>query len=564
MDPPSLPSSGPSSSGPPSSGSAGPGRPESASPPAFRELSRTFWRGVSTTQGLGVAIADVLRVFNADLGARRSSVWLHDRRARELLLLASSDHAYAAAGPAGHRVAVGDAEQAAARGLRLDRPQLLGGPPEPSIPAEPSIRAEPSVPAEPLIIVPLRGWRRALGTLVIEGVGSTGPSDEQRLDLAGDLGRQLSAGIENVQLLEDMLRQRRLLEDTFNSLIDLVVVTDGRQRVVQMNDAFARRLGRSRAELFERPLVELVGADLSDWAAASEADLTSARVRTLEHPDLGGQFVVTMTPLINEDGESVGTVLVARDVTRQTRLEAEREALRAKLAQSEKLASLGQFVAGIAHEINNPLQGVLGHLELLLVGDAGPGTSPVLRRELRRVYREADRAAKIVQNLLTFSGAQRKVRRRLRIERVVSRAVASRRRSLARARIDLVCDHQEETGPVFVLGDPFLLQQAFLNVLINAEHAIAATGDAGSIVISTKSRDGRVITTIRDSGGGIAEEVLPRLFDPFFTTKSVGQGTGLGLAITYGIVQEHGGTIHAASDGRGAVFTIELPGAETG
>jgi PAS domain S-box-containing protein len=531
MAPPSLPSSGP----------AGPGRPESAYQPAFRELSRTFWRGLSSTHGLGAAIDDVLRAFNTDVGARRSSVWLHDRRARELLLLASSDNAYTAAG---HRVAVGDADQPAARGLRLDRPQVLPG------------------PAEPSIIAPLRGWRRALGTLVIEGVGSTGLSDQQRVDFAGDLGRQLSAGIENVQLLEDMLRQRRLLEDTFNSLIDLVVVTDGAQRVVQMNDAFARRLGRSRSELLERPLVELVGADLADWAAASEADLSSERVRTLEHPALGGHFVVTMTPLINEDGEPVGTVLVARDVTRQTRLEAEREALRAKLAQSEKLASLGQFVAGIAHEINNPLQGVLGHLELLLVGDAGPGTSPVLRRELRRIYREADRAAKIVQNLLTFSGAQRKVRRRLRIERVLSRVVASRRRSLARARIDLVRDQQEETGAVFVLGDPLLLQQAFLNVLINAEHAIAARGDAGSIVISTKTRDGGVITTIRDSGGGIAEHVLPRLFDPFFTTKPVGQGTGLGLAITYGIIQEHGGTIHAANDGRGAVFTIELPAAE--
>ncbi len=99
----------------------------------------------------------------------------------------------------------------------------------------------------------------------------------------------------------------------------------------------------------------------------------------------------------------------------------------------------------------------------------------MLRRELRRIYREADRAAKIVQNLLTFSGSQRKIRRRLRIERVLSRVVASRRRSLARARIDLVRDQQEEAASSLVLGDPLLLQQAFLNVLINAEHAIAAT-----------------------------------------------------------------------------------------
>jgi PAS domain S-box-containing protein len=360
-----------------------------------------------------------------------------------------------------------------------------------------------------------------------------------------------------------MLRQRRLLEDTFNSLLDLVVVTDNSHRVVQMNDAFAMRLGRPRSELLERPLIELVGSDLADWTAAADFDHGSERVRTLEHSGLGGSFIVTMTPLINEDGEPVGNVLVARDVTRQNRLEAEKEALRAKLVQSEKLASLGQFVAGIAHEINNPLQGVLGHLELLMVAPApsgAPQNTRALRRELRRIYREADRAAKIVQNLLTFSGSQRMIRRRLRIERVLQRAIASRRRALARERIDLVWDQKDDDGTI--VGDPLLLQQAFLNVLINAEHAIAATGQPGTIEISTSCRDRRVITSIRDTGQGLAEEVLPRVFDPFYTTKAVGKGTGLGLAITYGIVQEHGGTVLAANNPkRGAVFTIELPAA---
>jgi len=533
MTTPSLPPSGPRSR-PPSDA----GLPEPPPQPAFRELSRTFWRDVSSTHGLGAAIEGVLNEFNTHVGTRRASVWLHDRRERELRLVASSDAAYSAAA---HRVPVGDLEQAAARGLRLDHPQMLHESPE------------------PVLIAPLRGWRRALGTLVVEGAVSDELNDRQRLDLAGDLGRQLSAGIENVQLLEDMLRQRRLLEDTFNSLLDLVVVTDGAHRVVQMNDAFAMRLGRPRTELLERQLADLVGSDLAEWAAASDVERSTEGVRILEHPGLGGTFVVTMTPLIDEDGESVGTVLVARDVTRQTRLEAEQEALRAKLAQSEKLASLGQFVAGIAHEINNPLQGVLGHLELLMVAPGAPGTSPALRRDLRRIYREADRAAKIVQNLLTFSGSQRKIRRRVRIERVLSRVVASRQRALARARIDLVRDQKDDIAAV--VGDPLLLQQAFLNVLINAEHAISGTGLPGSIVVSTTCRDHRVITTICDTGPGIAEHVLPRVFDPFFTTKAVGQGTGLGLAITYGIVQEHGGTIHAAN-GRecGAVFTIELPG----
>jgi PAS domain S-box-containing protein len=528
---------------------SGAGRPGPAPQPAFQELARTFWRGVTSTQGLGAAIEEVLRGFNRHIGARRVSVWLHDRRDRSLQIVASSDLAY---GGSGQRVAADDPDAPAARGLRLDRPQIL---------RVTSDQGEDQAD-EPVLITPLRGWRRALGTLVIEGTRADEPNAFQRLELAGDLGRQLSDGIENVQLLEEMRRQRRLLEDTFNSLLDLVVVTDREHRVVQMNEAFAMRLGRPRTEILERPLAEFVGADVAEWAAASDADLAAERVRALDHPGLGGSFVVTMTPLINEDGEPVGTVLVARDVTRQTRLEAEREALRVRLAQSEKLAALGQFVAGIAHEINNPLQGVLGHLELLVVAPPAPGMSPAsvreLRRNLRRIYREADRAAKIVQNLLTFSGSHRKIRRRVYVERVLTRALASRRRALTRAHIDIIRDQKDDSATV--VGDPLLLQQTFLNVIINAEHAIAATGRPGTITISTQSSDGRVITAVRDSGTGIADDVAPRIFDPFFTTKAVGEGTGLGLAITYGIVQEPGGTIHAANhrDG-GAVFTIELP-----
>jgi signal transduction histidine kinase len=511
-------------------------------PPHY--LSRTFWRGISSTTGLGASLAGLLAEFNSHLGSRRACVWLHDRRARELWLVASSE---GATGLATARVPVGDPDHAAARGLRLELASVL-----------------PS-PSGPILVVPLRGWRRALGTLVVEGPGMGAPETRTRLDIAADLGRQLSTGIENVQLLEEILLQRRLLEDTFNSLTDLVVVTDGANRVVQMNDAVARRLGRPRRSLHERPLAEVVGADIADWATAPDGEPAAERTRTIDHPALGGRFAVTVTPLVTEHGESVGRVVVARDVTRQTRLEAEREALRAKLAQSEKLAALGQFVAGIAHEINNPLQGVLGHLELLLVArtpaDSRSAAARALRRELRLIYREADRAAKIVQNLLTFSGSQRIDRRRLRIERVLQRVVTSQRAAMARAHIELVRGERDDRATV--TGDALLLQQAFLNVLINAEHAIAGTGRAGSIVISTASSNHRVVTTFRDSGPGIPADVLPRIFDPFFTTKSVGQGTGLGLAITYGIVHEHGGHIHVENDpAGGTIVTIDLPAAE--
>src|SRR6185436_16769418 len=175
---------------------------------------------------------------------------------------------------------------------------------------------------------------------------------------------ELSVGIENFQLLEDILRQRRLLEDTFNSLVDLVVVTDDALRVVQMNEAFVARAGAPREDLLERTLDDLLGAELTAWLRESRA-ATGARSTQVTDARLGGTFLVTVTPLISQDADPVGHVLVARDITTQVRLESEREGLRERLAQSERLASLGQFVAGIAHEMNNPLQGVLGHLELL-------------------------------------------------------------------------------------------------------------------------------------------------------------------------------------------------------
>ena len=187
-----------------------------------------------------------------------------------------------------------------------------------------------------------------------------------------------------------------------------------------------------------------------------------------------------------------------------------------------------------------------------------PAARP-LRRDLRRVFREAERASRIVHNLLVFTGSRQMKRRRLRVERVVARALASRRAALETAGIAVV--RRFAVGMPPVTGDPLLLQQAVLNIIINAEHAIEATrAPGGRIQITGDAEDGHVILTLQDTGAGLPEEVLPRVFEPFFTTKEVGKGTGLGLAITYGIVQEHGGTIQAANGpGGGACFRITLP-----
>jgi PAS domain S-box-containing protein len=514
----------------------------------LRDLTVAFSRDVSSTLTHGTALEAFALDANALLEARRTSIWIHQRRERELALAASSD----VVGPqAAARVPADDPATAPARGLRLDRPVLV------------------AIGGKDLLLAPLRGWRRALGTLVLEAPFGPGLSPGQRLSLVRELSRQLSAAIENIQLLEEVLQQRRLLEDTFNSLIDPIVVIDSARRVVQMNDALVSRTGLSRAELLERPLDRLVGPDLAAWIVSLESPAPDAPdaglTRRFEDPRLGGTFWVTVTPLVSAAGAPAGRVLVARDVTEQTRLEEEREALRERLAQSHRLASLGQFVAGVAHEMNNPLQGVLGHLELMIETsvDARP-----LRRDLKMIYQEADRAAKIVRNLLVFTGSRRMERRRLRLTRVLSRVLASRAAVLERQGITVVRDDAEELP--WVTGDPALLHQAFLNILINAEHAInaepAAGGPAGGgrIAIRTEADRGRgmVVATIHDSGPGIPPAVLPRIFDPFFTTKEVGQGTGLGLAITYGIVQDHDGSIYATNPaGGGAAFTVELPAA---
>jgi PAS domain S-box-containing protein len=500
-----------------------------------REVLLGFSRGISGTLSIGPALDALAVDTNGLFGGRRTTVWLHQRRSRAITLAASS-------GTGGDAPVPTDGASPAARGMRLERPR---------------IEADAD---GPILLAPLRGWRRSLGTIVIEGVGLD-LDDRELTDAANELARQLSIAIENVLLLEDVLQQRRLLEDTFNALVDLVVVTDKALRIVQTNEAFAARTGIARPDLLQRPLLETIGPAMAAWMQEAGTPAHATRSRQFADERLGGLFTATITPLINQEGEPAGKVLVISDITERTRLEGEQAALRERLAQSEKLAALGQFVAGIAHEMNNPLQGVLGHLELLMTTseEAKP-----LRPTLRRIYQEGDRAAKIVRDLLIFAGSRRRGYEAMKLPNVVARVVSSRTAALRRAGI-AVEQHVADNVPA-IDGDAQLLQQAFLNIVINAEHAAASTSGPRQIQIGISPAGPDIVrTTIHDSGPGIADDVLPRIFDPFFTTKEVGKGTGLGLAITYGIIQEHGGTIHAGNaPGGGAIFTIDLPASQAG
>jgi PAS domain S-box-containing protein len=506
----------------------------------FDDFSGSLAATLNISAGLDLFCHSANRLFGAD----RTSVWIHDRRARDLVLQASSDPEHLLRGV---HVSADDPLAPAAGAMRRTRAEILPVP-----------DGAPTC----TLTVPLRGTRRALGTIVFDGVRIEPGGELDLLDRADELGGQLSSAIENIQLLDDVIRSRRELENTFDSIAHLVVVSDSHGRIVHANEAFAGRAGVGREDLVDKPLADYIGPELGSWLDELERSASGdvgqpAAVREIADPVLKGPFMVTVTDLRNRDQQRVGRVIVARDLTPQTRLEAEREELRKRLTQSEKLAALGQFVAGIAHELNNPLQGVLGHLELLRVTGAFPKQ---LRREVQTIYREADRAAKIVRNLLVFAGSRRLARRSVSVNAVLQKVVALRQTACRAQGIELV-RHYDDKLPR-VKSDPLMLHQVFLNMVMNAEQAIAATGKPGRIEIATrvsKSRD-RILTTIRDTGNGIPEDTLPRIFEPFYTTKEVGKGTGLGLAIAYGIVQEHGGHIAAANhpDG-GAIFTVELP-----
>jgi signal transduction histidine kinase len=508
----------------------------------LRELLDEFSASLSATLNLSAGLDIFCHGANRLFGADRTSVWVHDRRTRHLVLRASSDPEHVARGV---RVSADEPLTPAAAAMRRARSEIL--------------QASADAPTS-TVTVPLRGCRRALGTIVFDGVRIEAGGELDLLDRADELGRQLANAIETMQLLDEVIRSRRELENTFDSIAHLVVVSDRRGRIVHANEAFANRLKVTRDQLLERPLSECIGQELAAWlveinASAVRPEGQEPAFREIVDPVLNGPFMVTVTDLLDQERERVGTVLVARDLTPQSKLEAEREALRRRLTQSEKLAALGQFVAGIAHELNNPLQGVLGHLELLRATGAFP---KLLRREVQTIYREADRAAKIVRNLLVFAGSRRLERRPVSLNGVLQKVIALRQGACRALDIEVV-RHYDEKLPR-VQSDPLLLHQVFLNIVMNAEQAISATQRPGRIDITTAMAGDKIIATVHDSGDGIPADALARIFEPFYTTKEVGKGTGLGLAIAYGIVQDHGGHISAANhrDG-GAIFTVELP-----
>ena len=337
---------------------------------------------------------------------------------------------------------------------------------------------------------------------------------------------------------------------TFDSITDLISIHDKDNRIIRANKAMADLLKTTPQDLIGKFCREVMRGDQECPVNCPQLlALKTGKSSSLEifNPTLGLHFQESASPLFNEKGEITGTVLVARDVTQQKRMEEQ-------LILTDRLASIGELSSGIAHELNNPLTSVIGFSQLLMEGDVPAN----MKEDLGIVYNEAQRAAAIVKNLLTFARKHAPVKQLSQVNTVIEDVL--RLRAYEQKVNNIEIENRLVSDLPEIMIDNFQMQQVFLNIMVNAEFAMMEAHHKGKLVITTEKSGDVIRISFADDGPGISKENLKHIFDPFFTTKEVGKGTGLGLSICHGIVTEHGGKIYARSEKKqGATFIIELP-----
>jgi PAS domain S-box-containing protein len=349
-------------------------------------------------------------------------------------------------------------------------------------------------------------------------------------------------------------REQEFAGRLMDSFPDLIIALDSEGRYTFVSPQIFDILGFTPEELIGKRMGGRT--DPSDRTAMLEMfdDLIFKRLsegqieyRTQHKNGAWRMFRASARPLHDETGRITGVIASARDITDQQRLQQQ-------LIQSERLAAMGQMIAGVAHELNNPLTAILGVTEML----RDQSTDENASRQLDLAHRQARRAAHIVQSLLVFSRPSTPRSTLLHLPDLLQRTLQLHEHSLRtnHIHVDLAARPDLPT----VLGDSNQLTQVFLNLIVNAEQAIREVRERGTLRIRLGVVGERVLITFQDDGVGIRRELLPRIFDPFFTTKRPGRGTGLGLSICMAIVREHNGDISAQPlpDG-GSVFTVSLP-----
>jgi PAS domain S-box-containing protein len=405
-----------------------------------------------------------------------------------------------------------------------------------------------------LLVLPILYQETVIGTLFLRAARKRSFSD-QELKFCRVVASAAASAIKNSMLyrtLEEKVGEQEAagarIRALFDNSPDIILHVDSDGSVREANQTLERLSGRSRREILTLNVGTLIEGLPSMTVLADRALASSAPSRyegRLEPPDGRARNLEVTVGRMGENRK--GLMLIGRDVTEQKQATV-------MLQQAEKLSSIGEIVAGVAHELNNPLAGVLGFSQLLSQKDA----EGKFRRDIERIVECADRCQKIVQNLLTFARPTPPEKKPVGLNGILEKTLDLLEPSLKNESIEVV--KELEPGLPYVLADFHQIQQVFTNLIANAQQAMASQANPGRLIFRSYSREGLSVMEVTDNGPGIPAGILPRIFDPFFSTKKQGSGTGLGLSVSYGIIREHGGELRVESRvGQGTTFSTLLP-----
>ena len=399
-------------------------------------------------------------------------------------------------------------------------------------------------------VAPLQAQGIAMGALAVAD-RQGGPLSAEDRWLFSTVATNASVVLANSRLYEMVRRSEAEWETAFNALAEGIAVVGPTGAVLRANRALAGLAGLPEPELVGRNFGEMIFGQPEAVSGLIEAAYRGERTAPLvvRSEDSHRVLRLTAAPLAGIEPGSV--VILIEDVTEQRLLEAQ-------IIQSDKMASIGQLVSGVAHELNNPLTSIAGLAELLLERPPHP---ELPREHLRVIHEQAERAGRIVRNLLTFARKGVPEKAAVDLREVVARTSLLITYELRLHGIELDSDLSPDA--TVVEGDRYELQQVLLNLVTNAVQAVCSLPEEEPrrITLSTsQTDDGKAVLRVVDTGPGVPAHLVPYLFTPFFTTKPPGEGTGLGLSLSYGLVKAHGGVLeYEAAPLGGAEFRVTLP-----
>lgn len=409
-----------------------------------------------------------------------------------------------------------------------------------------------------ILQVPLMLGDQVKGVLAVDNRVADRAFSENDEYLLATLADYAAIAIENARLYEQVKLSEQRYRGIFTNAYDLIFMLDPELTISSINKVGEQLTGYSVDELLGRSLRSLCNPGSWEAAAPHLRELLAGRSVPPFELELVRRdeelIYLEVSAQVIQNGIGVKSIhCIARNLTERRRLEQQ-------LLQSEKLSAIGQLVAGVAHELNNPLTSVSGYAQLLL-RDESLQEEP--RQDIEQIHIQAERAAKIVQNLLIFAREHKPERSMVSINEALRSALALQNYQL---RVDNIAIGLE-LDPYLPLttADYHQLQQVFLNLITNARHAMVQKGGHGTLTLRTRIEHGaagsdQIQVEVIDTGIGIPERDLQKIFNPFYTTKPVGQGTGLGLSICFGIIKEHDGQIWAESQlGVGTRVVVALP-----